>query len=119
MVVPHRLRRNYKLLKLLKKAKQSQRKKLLETADKDLILCLCDCANNILKGNIRLKPKEKEKLRRHKTALRELTKGKSASGLKKKRKLLVQKGGFLPLLLSPILSVAGGLLSSLISGRSE
>lgn len=119
MVVPKRLQRNFKLLKLLQKSKKTQRHKLLKTADNDLIVCLCDCANNILKGNVKLKPKEKRQLSRHKKILRTLASGNSLQSVKKKRNLLIQKGGFLPLLLTPILSAAGGLLSSLISGRGE
>ena len=117
MVAAERLRRNYKLLKLLKKSKKVQRRKLLETANKDLILCLCDCANNILKGNVNLKPKETHRLKRHKATLRTLAT--SSKNVNKKRKLLIQKGGFLPMLLAPILSVAGGLVSKLISGNRE
>jgi hypothetical protein len=118
MVVPSRLHRNFKFLKKLKRADKKQRRKLLETAEKDSILCVCDCANNILKGNINLKPKEKKQLSRHKEVLRTLAKGKGTRNIKKKRELLIQKGGFLPMLLAPILSVAGGLLSNLIEGRS-
>jgi hypothetical protein len=72
MVLPHRLRRNFNKLKILKKAKKGQRCKLLESADNDLIQCLCDCAHNILKGNVNLKPKEKKQLSRHKQTIRAL-----------------------------------------------
>lgn len=118
MVLPHRLRRNFNKLKLLKKAKKSQRRKLLEAADNDLILCLCDCANNILKGNVNLNPKQKKQLARHKGAIRSLvSRGKSKKTINKKRKLLIQQGGFLPMLLGPILSVASGLLSNFLGPR--
>lgn len=120
MVAAERLRRNYKFLKLLKKAQRTKRKNLLEAADKDQILCLCDCANNILKGNIHLKPKEKKQLTRHKTVLRTLASGKGSKNIKKKRNLLIQKGGFLPALLAPILSgLAGGLVKNLFGKNSE
>lgn len=119
MAVPDRLHRNFKFLKKLKKADKKERKILLETAGKDSILCLCDCVNNILKGNVTLKAKEKKHLKRYKETLRELAKDKGSRNITKKKKIFIQKGGFLPMLLAPILSVAGGLLSNLISGRSE
>ena len=94
MAAGHRLCRNFKLLKKLKKASRSQRKKILEAANNDFILCLCDCAHNILKGNVTLKPKEKTKLSRHKQILRNLASGGNPKNITKKRKLLIQKGGF-------------------------
>lgn len=120
MVAAERLRRNYKFLKLLKKSQKAKRKSLLKKADKDQILCLCDCANNILKGNVQLKPKEKKQLSRHKTALRTLASGKGSRNIKKKRSLLIQKGGFLPALLAPVLSgLAGGLIKNLFGKSSS
>lgn len=118
MVAPHRFRRNYKFLKELKKAKKVKRRQLLESAPKDSILCLCDCANNILRGNVPLKLREKKCLSHHKSTLRALASGKRSKDIKKKRKLLIQKGGFLPMLLAPILSVASGLLGNLLSRKS-
>lgn len=116
-MVAKRLRRNLQFLKSLKKAKKRQRSTILKSANKDLILCICDCAYNVLKGNVHLKPKDKKALRRHKRALRALAEKRVA--LKRKQKLLVQKGGFLPFLLAPILSAAGGLLGGLIRGNSD
>ena len=36
------------------------RKAILEYADADLISALCECAHNILRGTVRLTPREKE-----------------------------------------------------------
>lgn len=121
MAAAKRLRRNYKCLKALKKLPAGKRRELLESASNDFILCLCDCANNVLQGNVKLKPKEKTQLRRHKNTLRALVKGGGSRNLiKKKRKLLIQKGGFLPALLAPILgSLASGLVGTIFGRRSE
>ena len=35
--------------------------------------------------------------------------------IKKKRQLLLQEGGFLPALLAPIISLAGGLIGELVA----
>ena len=116
-MVAERLRRNFKYLKYLKKAKKHHRCSLLKTAPQELILCICDCVTNVLRGNVRLSAKQTKALRRHKAALRALVE--KRKGLNKKRELLVQKGGFLPLLLAPILSAAGGLLSDILRPRGE
>jgi hypothetical protein len=64
--------------------------------------CLCECADNILRGNVPLTKLQKEKLKRNKAGLRALTK-KSFS--LKQKKAFLQKGGFLGSLLAPIASV--------------
>lgn len=116
-MVVTRLRRNFKFLKFLKKAKKAQRCSLLKTAHKDLILCICDCVVNTLRGNVRLTKKDKKSLKRHKSVLRALTERRR--GIENKRKILIQKGGFLPLLLAPILTAAGGLIGNLLRPSSD
>lgn len=116
-MVAARLKRNFKLLRFLKKAKRKHRSSFLKTAPTDVILCLCDCAHNVLRGNIHLKKKDRDSLRRYKKALRQLTEKKS--GVEKKRKFLIQKGGFLPYLLGPIISAAGGIIGNLIKRASD
>lgn len=116
-MVASRLKRNLQLLKFLKKAKKQKRSAFLKTAPNDLIVCICDCANNILRGSVHLKSKDKKALQRHKKALRALVKRREGVG--KKRKFLIQKGGFLPFLLSPIISAAGSILGSLLGPRQS
>jgi hypothetical protein len=60
----------------------------------------------VLNGNIPISEEEKKRLKRHKYSLRELVKKKTSD---KKRKHLIQEGGFLGALI-PIL---GGLVSKL------
>lgn len=102
-----------------------QRGVLLRAADKNLVRCICECILNILKGNIVLPGKDKKKLSKHKKVLRKLvdkintnrtavpsqagsTTGKRKStldGWKKKKRILLQSGGgFLPLLIAPLIS---------------
>ena len=70
--------------------------------------CLCECALNVLNGNIPLTPADKKKLNKYKNKLRYLTNRKLSA--QKKKKTLNQKGGFLGALLTPVLSALGGLL---------
>ncbi len=86
-----RLRKNFELLKILKKAKPNQRKILLEAAENDLIYCLCECIDNVLRGNVKLTAAKKKELAKHATVLRNIVDRRTK--VHKKRALLVQKGG--------------------------
>lgn len=108
-----RLKRNVALLKILRKTRTvPQRNAVLGGADRDLICCIIDCLHNVQNGNIKISPTERKKLIRFKSTVKELLKGKG--GVQVKKKLLIQKGGFLPALLGPILGIATGLISELI-----
>ena len=102
-----RLRRNVPMLRLLCHSKPSVIKAVMKGASPDLLDSLSECSLNILKGNVRLTSAQKKRLTRHKQGLRALAK--KGTGLKR-RKQLLQKGGFLPALLSPVLGILGGLL---------
>jgi hypothetical protein len=108
-----RLRANLDELKVLKKAKPKLRKNIIKAAENDLITCLAECSHNVLNGNIQLSNKDKTALKKHQKALRELAKRKLSTS--KRRRILIQKGGFLPALLGPILTVATTLLTDLLS----
>ena len=73
-----------------------------EYADAELISALCECAHNILRGTVRLTPQEKVRLRRYRTDLHSIVNKKTA--VARKRRILQQKGGFLPALLAPLAS---------------
>ena len=103
-----RLRKQANMLKALSTASPKLKKVIIQAADKDLITSLCDCANNILKGNVHLTTKQKTCLRRHKQSLRRLTQRKSIAQKKK----ILQSGGFLGSLLTPVLGILGSLLNS-------
>jgi len=107
-----RLNKNIEVLKLLKKAKPNQRKHILDCADNGLIYCICECIDNVLRGNVKLSPTKKRELGKHKTILRKIVDRKTDIGVK--RDLLVQKGGFLPALLGPVLGIAASLISQLV-----
>lgn len=101
------LRKHAQMLTALSSAKPNLQKAIIAGADKPLIDTLCDCANNILKGNVSLSTSQKSRLRRHKQSLRTLT---QRNNLKRKKKIL-QSGGFLGSLLAPLLGVLGTILS--------
>ncbi len=107
-----RLRKNFELLKILKKAKPNQRKILLESAENDLIYCLCECIDNVLRGNVKITAAKKKELAKYATVLRNIVDRRTK--VHKKRALLVQKGGFLPALLAPVIGIASSLIADLV-----
>lgn len=58
----------------LQKTKPCIRKHLITKADRSLVDCLCECADNILRDNVPLTNLQKENLKRNKAGLRTLTK---------------------------------------------
>ena len=97
----YRVKRQAPLLLALAKAHPHVCKAILRGADKDLLQCLSECALNILKGNVKLKPSEKARLTKYRQKLRKVADKRSS--LKQKHKI-VQTGGFAPALLAPLLA---------------
>ena len=89
------VKKNKYVLRILAEGDPKAIKYIIRGAD-----CFVDCAHNILEGNIPLGLKEKKRLAKYKEQLRTLRK-KNTSDRKKKQ--ILQKGGFLPALLAPIL----------------
>lgn len=109
-----RLKSNIDLLKVLKKAKPCLRKAILHSADDEFIRSLLECILNVMNGNVPISKAYRRKLIPFKKSIRRLINRKEP--LKNKRKILVQKGGFLGVLLSSLLS---GLVGNLLSGSSS
>ena len=106
-----RLMKNFVELKLLKEASPKMRKKIMKNCKQTLLCCLCECALNVLKGNVPLKKAQKTRLSRFKQKLRKLTSKKTRQKIKRQ---IVQSGGFIGALLTPVLSFLGTLLSNKI-----
>lgn len=101
--------RHLGLLKFLCKCKKSQRKGILNCLDKDQVHAICECAENILRGTVKLSEKQKLRLKKHRAILVNLANHKICW---KKKKRIVQKGdGILTTLLGiaiPALASAFG-----------
>jgi len=84
--------------------------------NKEFLDCISECAKNILRGNVQLSANQKTALCRNRQNLRCLSIKKTS--LKKKRQI-IQKGGFLGAILAPVLAtLGGGVLSSLFGNRN-
>ena len=93
-------------LQMLNRTKNTKlRKAILEYADADLISALCECAHNILRGTVRLTPREKVRLRKYKDKLR-LIANRRSSISRRRREIQQHGGGFLPALLAPLATLS-------------
>lgn len=101
---------NQDFLRLLCSSKRNLQKQLIKNATKDQIYSICEIVVNILKGNLKIDQQQFQKFLKKRKAFRELVK---KSPLKKK-KILIQKGGFLQLLIPSIISGLATVVASLI-----
>lgn len=95
--------KNLPVLKTLATAPPKLRRMILENGNLQLIKAIVECIENVLKGNITLEEASFKKLKKHKSALRAVSK--SPNKLSQKKKVIIQKGGFLPALLLPVITV--------------
>lgn len=97
------------MLYVLKNSKSKLRKNIMKEAHPELIKTLCEICMNTLNGNIKIPIKCRNYLKKYKRTLRRLSFTKA--NIPSKRKLLIQRGGFLPILLGTLLS---GILGQII-----
>ena len=110
-MVSQRVKKNACLLHYLAQGKPRICNAIIAESDRDTINVLCECAKNLLAGNLKVTPSQFRKLKRHKAGLRTLVR-KSVSLRQKKRTL--QKGGFLGALLAGVIPAIAGLVSNLV-----
>lgn len=105
------LKDNKHMLYILKDCKPKMRKALVQNADNGLITTINEIIYNTLNGNNPIDKKTKTKLKKYKKPMRCLICPKKS--ISAKRKLLVQKGGFLPALITSLLTgIIGKLLEN-------
>lgn len=107
-----RVQRNFEILQVLSSCKKCMRNHIIKTGSKDLIASICECIDNVLSNNAKLTSEERQNLYKYKAVLRKLVK---KSSLEKKKKLLVQKGGFLEYLIPAAISAISSLIGNAIS----
>jgi len=95
---------------------ENDRRAYLKDCDKRIIECFSECARNILKNNVPLKPKQFDRLKRQKKNVRTLAKKNTSSSLKEKRCIIRQRGGFLSTLILPAIMAFGSILAGHVFG---
>jgi hypothetical protein len=112
------LKAHLKTLRRLGRRPKAERKRFFDKCKRGAVDCCCEIARNILNKNVPLSPHQLKAWRRHERTLLDLARLKTP--LAKKRKIL-QTGGFLPLLLAPLLGIAstilGGVATKAITNR--
>lgn len=98
-----------KQLELLDVCPEKLRKGILEKLPNSGIKAICECSLNVLKGNVPLSERQKSCLSKHKNVLRRISNKKCP--LHTKRKLIVQNGGFLNVLIPAALTAITGLIN--------
>lgn len=96
-------------LRLFTVCSPRSKRNFLRKLPKRAIRCISECCLNTLKGNVKLNPSQKRKLTPHKQVIRTLASKKLP--LYKKKKILIQKGGFLNVLIPAALTVLTSLIS--------
>ena len=94
-----RVRDNYHLLAALCECKPKVRKAILAGADNELVKAICECALNVLNGNVTVPKRKLARLQRYKKTLRRLVDKKCGVG--EKRDIIQQRGGNILLALLP------------------
>jgi hypothetical protein len=110
MMMMRRMRSNYHALHVLSRAQPKLRKAIITNSRKELLNSIFECALNVLRGNVQLTACQKRKLQQHKAILRKVAD--KQVPLAAKRRVIVQRGGFLAPLLSAVLPVLAGLIFS-------
>ena len=88
-------------------------KDLLKRAKGPFIIKICECILNKTQGRIKISDSDREKLKPYKNVFRKLTK--KDTKIKEKKKLIIQKGGFLQILIPAIISGLASIISAVIS----
>ena len=111
-----KLQKQKDLLKVLGECKAKIRRAMLKNADKELIESICHCVYNLLKGNIILTTSEKQNLVKYKKVLREQV---QKSSVNHKKRILIQKGGFLEFLIPAAITGISSIISSVINSSTQ
>ena len=103
-------------LTYLSKCSPKIRKYIIENGDKKLIQAIQECLYNFLKGNLKIEHENFDKLKKFKKTIRILV---GTNCLKKNKRILVQKGGFIQYLLPIAVDLISNLIANTLSKISE
>ncbi len=101
---------------LLSECKPAVIKRFLQKTDPALVRAVSECCKNILSGNVNLSENEYKTLKRYHPQLKGLAL-KSTSN--KKKKELIQCGGFLQALIAPLIGLLGSVISGVIARKHK
>ena len=103
-----RIRSHYHSLHALKDAHPKLRRAIIANSNEDLLKSISECALNVLTGNVKLSNCKKRELHKFIRQLRTVVD--KHLPLARKKKLIIQSGGFLVSLLSAVLPTLATLI---------
>ena len=113
----NRLSKNKNYLCLLSCCKNKLRKAIVLNSNKDQIYSVCECILNVSNGNIKLNQEDFLRLKKYKKIFRSLLS--KRSGLREKKKILIQRGGFLQFLIPAVISGISSIVAAAISKTAD
>ena len=113
----NRFSKNKNYLCLLSCCKNKLRRAIVLNSNKDQIYSVCECVMNVSNGNVKLGKEDFLRLKKYKKTFKKLL-SKSA-GLKEKKDILIQRGGFLQFLIPAVISGISSIVAAAISKQSE
>ena len=106
-----RVKKNLPILQLLAKCDKHTSNAVVKSAKPEFLNCVSDICHNILQDKVKLSSKEKNRLAKYKRNIRKIA---NKATTQKTKRELIQKGGFLGAILSPLLgSLIGPIAKSL------
>lgn len=111
-----RIKQYQPLLLALQTADPDTRVGILRSAPEEFIKTLLEIMLNFLHGNIPHNATTRQKLKRHRLQLHKLSRKRSMKIAR--RELVKQKGGFLPLLIAPLLALTAPAIARKVSSAA-
>jgi uncharacterized protein YutE (UPF0331/DUF86 family) len=115
-----RIQKNQKLLEYISSNEfknKKLRQALINNIHKESIYSICECVKNVMNGNVKLDDKTFQILKPYKLTFKKLLN--RQNDLNSKRKILVQKGGFLQFLIPAVISGIASIASAFISNKNK
>ena len=103
-------------LEVLSRGKPKMQRALIQAADREFMLCLCECVDNVIKGNVPMTSAQIDKLKSKRHLLRKLCNRRIS--LKKKKAALLQRGNGLSLLTGLLVKPLIGLMIKKITAAA-
>jgi len=111
--VSNSLRKSFPLLKMTANMSKDNRQRILKEigGDETVYNALHEIAYNTIKGNYKLPITHSKKLKRYNPLLEEFCVTKNKSCSKKRKQLIEQSGGFLPILIPALATIISSIIS--------
>jgi hypothetical protein len=105
--VPKELLPHVQILKVLARSKPHVLKNQIDQLSPAVLRAIKNISKNTISGNVTLTKAQKTKLRKHNQELKELAKSRTSL---RRTKTILQEGGFLGALLTPLVGIISKLL---------